>query len=612
MCGIAAIFAYGSTVNGVDRDDLRRIRDHMVTRGPDGFGEWYSGDNRVGLGHRRLAIIDLSDRGSQPMRNREGSLVISFNGEIYNYRVLRDSLERKGHRFSSASDTEVLLHLYEEKGETFLGDLRGMFAFILWDEKKKILFMARDTFGIKPLYYADNGRVVRVASQVKALLKGNDIDTRPEPAGHVGFFLWGHVPEPYTLYKGIVALPAGSSMTIDEAGNKTLRRYCDLTSVFVEAEGQAEGAKAADVHQVLREALIESVRHHLIADVPVGIFLSSGLDSSTLVALACEITPSEKLNTVTLGFKEYEGTIDDETILAEQVARHYGTRHRTIFVSKQDFINDLPRVLASMDQPTIDGINSYFVSKVAVETGLKVALSGLGGDEIFGGYPSFREIPHAVSILSPFAGLRPLGSALRRITSPILKRFTSPKYAGLLEYGTRYGGSYLLRRGLYMPWEVSEILDRDLVREGLETLQPVETIEKTITGIHGGYQKVSAMEFTWYLRNQLLRDTDWASMAHSLEVRTPFVDLTLLKTVAPFFSSPVPPSKKDMARTPLHPLPEIVFNRGKTGFVVPVRDWTLESPGKSVHERGLRGWARQIYRGWDNIAAPGRCESWPS
>ncbi len=245
MCGIATIFNYNSC-EPVDRSELLRIRDHMVQRGPDGQGEWYSSDSRVGMGHRRLAVIDLSETGSQPMCNEDKTVWIAFNGEIYNYRALRSQLLAKGHRFRSMADTEVIIHGYEEWGiEGLLNQLRGMFAFALYDSRFRgqrsevikllpithhplpitpTLFLARDPFGIKPLYYADDGKSIRVASQVKALLAGGKVDTSPEPAGHVGFFLWGHIPEPYTLYKGIRSLPAGSYMSI--TSRSEVRGHC--------------------------------------------------------------------------------------------------------------------------------------------------------------------------------------------------------------------------------------------------------------------------------------------------------------------------------------------------------------------------------------------------
>lgn len=230
MCAINGIFAYHSSAPPADRSELRVVRDQMLSRGPDGHGEWFSDNMRTALGHRRLSIIDLTEAGAQPMESLDGKLVIIFNGEIYNHRELRKELEAKGYVFCSQSDTEVLLHLYADRGEAMLPQLRGMFAFALWDDRKQGLLLARDSFGIKPLYIADDGKTFRFASQVKALLKGGNIDTVSEPAGHVGFYLWGHVPEPYTLYKGVRALPAGSSLWVDAAGHKEIKHFFNITN----------------------------------------------------------------------------------------------------------------------------------------------------------------------------------------------------------------------------------------------------------------------------------------------------------------------------------------------------------------------------------------------
>ena len=211
MCGILGIYAHHQGAPNIDRGELRRIRDHMRARGPDGKGEWFSDDQRVALGHRRLSIIDLSQRAAQPMTSADGKLVITFNGEIYNYRALRQTLESQGRVFRSDSDTEVLLHLYAEKGEAMVHDLRGMFAFGLWDAEKRALFLARDPYGIKPLYYAADARTMRFASQVKALRAGGGISNESDPAGIVGFYLFGSVPEPYTLYRAIRSVPAGAA-----------------------------------------------------------------------------------------------------------------------------------------------------------------------------------------------------------------------------------------------------------------------------------------------------------------------------------------------------------------------------------------------------------------
>lgn len=596
MCGIAGIFHYRQPTPPVNREELLRIREAMHTRGPDGAGLWISDRKQVGLAHRRLSIIDLSERGAQPMASHDGSLRVVFNGEIYNYRELRKELQAKGYRFRSNSDTEVLLYLYHERGPDMVQALRGMYAFALWDEKNNGLFLARDPFGIKPLYYSDNGSTITFASQVKALLKCSQIDTTPQPAGHVGFFLWGYVPEPFTLYKGIRALPAGSTLWVDETGRQDANSFFNISDEFARAGDLVLEISREEVQQRLRAALKDSVQYHLIADVPVGVFLSSGLDSTTLAGLAAEVG-SDALRTITLGFNEYRGTENDESTLAELVAQRYGTAHQTKWVSRNDFHTDLDNLLAAMDQPSTDGVNTYFVSKAAAEAGLKVAISGLGGDELFAGYPSFCQIPRTVKGLGAF-GIAPfLGKGFRLISAPVLKHFTSPKYAGLFEYGASYGGAYLLRRGLFMPWELPEIMDGGMARDGWQELQQLLCLKETISGISNARLKVSALEMTWYMRNQLLRDADWAGMAHSLEIRVPLVDLEFLRSIAPLLVSQTPPSKQDMASAPSNPLPGAIMNRPKTGFSVPVREW-LQGDIWQSGGRGLRGWALKLYNNW--------------
>lgn len=595
MCGIAVLYAYDNSAPPVDREELLRIRDHMVTRGPDGFGDWYSVNNRVGLAHRRLSIIDLSDIAAQPMTNDDGSLIITYNGEIYNYNVLREWLKVKGYHFRSHSDTEVLLHLYAEKGPEMVHELRGMYAFAIWDAREEGLFIARDPFGIKPLYYSDDGHTFRLASQVKALLAGRGVDTAPDPAGHVGFFLWGHVPEPYTLYKKIRMLPPGCSFMVNRKGFRKLKTFCSIPNELAKSKAAPFNGDRETMLKRLRAALLDSVRHHLVADVPVGVFLSSGLDSTTLAALASETGGS--LKTITLGFEEYRGTERDEVPLAEEVAHLYGAEHQTIWIGKEDFQHDFAKLLEAMDQPSTDGVNTYFVSKAAARAGLKVAISGLGGDELFGGYSSFRQIPKMIKLLRPVSLVPGVGKGFRVVCAPVLKHFTSPKYAGLLEYGGSVGSAYLLRRGMFMPWELPDVLDVEIVREGWKELETLARLDEAVAGITSERLQVSALETTWYMRNQLLRDTDWTSMAHSLEIRVPLVDIVLLRTVTTAIENGYSFNKQDMASTPQRSLQSAILNRQKTGFSIPVQEWLSASQGQTgnMADRGLRGWAKQIY-----------------
>jgi asparagine synthase (glutamine-hydrolysing) len=588
MCGIAAVFHFSSGQK-VDVDALERVRDRMRARGPDGAATWVSHDGRVGLAHRRLSVIDLSEAGAQPMH--DGELSIVYNGEIYNYRELRAGLERRGARFRSHSDTEVLLHLYRERGEEMVADLRGMFAFALWDGTRGGMLLARDPLGIKPLYLSTGGGALRAASQVKALLAGGGVDTSPDAAGHAGFFLWGHVPEPFTLYRGIRPLPGGATLWVDGDGPRTPRVGASLLSTLRGA--RPERLAPAERAERLRAAVRGSVHAHLVADVPVGAFLSSGFDSTTVVGLASEVEGSA-LHAVTLAFREYQDTGRDESPMAEAVAAHYSTRHQTHRVEGASFAAELPRLLDAMDQPTVDGVNTYFVARAAAASGLKVAVSGVGGDEFFAGYPSFTQVPRLVRMLAPLPGSRRVGALLRTAAGPLVARVTSPKYAGVVEYGGSMGGAYLLRRALFMPWELAAVLGPDVARAGLDELNTLDALDETVRGLGSDRVRMTALEASWYLRNQLLRDADWAGMAHSLEIRVPLVDMALLRELAPLLVSDDPPGKDDLAATPALPLPHYILERPKTGFNIPTRAWLQGAVGGAA-DRGLRGWARTVY-----------------
>ena len=586
MCGVTAIFSYAPGAPAIDEAELDRISQYMVHRGPDGEGRWVSDDRRVGLAHRRLAIIDPSPAGAQPMSleaggGARGGLVVSYNGEIYNYRELRAELESEGRRFRTQSDTEVILHLYDRDGPGMVERLRGMFAIAIHDQNRRSLFLARDPFGIKPLYYADDGETIRAASQVKALRAGGAVATDLDPAAQVGFFMFGSVPEPFTVFKSVKLLESGTWMTVETGGRIERRRYFDFREHLRASERGGAGELAA--------AVADTVRHHMVADVPVGVFLSAGLDSATVTAHAAEFQGAG-LDTLTLGFDEYSGGEFDEVPLAEKVADAYGTQQHTRIIRSADFRPEFERIMKHMDQPSIDGINTYFVAKAASEAGLKVALSGVGGDEIFGGYYTFDQIPKVVNRIGLIPGASGVGRLLRRALSPVLTRVTSPKWASLVEYGADYAGAYLLRRGLFLPWELPAFLDRELVQLGLEGLAPLDALAETVDGIEPGRRSVIALETAWYMGNQLLRDADWAGMAHSLEIRTPLVDSVFFQQVAGSGAT-----KRDFATTPRRPLPAELLDRPKTGFLLPVREWVLGGRPGTQPERGYRGWAKTVF-----------------
>ena len=599
MCGINGAFAYSDSAPPVDRAELTRIRDAMAQRGPDGTGLWISDDGRVGLGHRRLAIIDLSDSGVQPMFSADGKLAIVFNGEIYNYRALRAGLEAKGRAFRSQSDTEVLLHLYAERGADMVHALRGMYAFAIWDARKQGLFLARGPFGIKPLYVADDGSTLRFASQVKALLAGGAVARKEDPAGYVGFLMWGFVPEPYTLYSGIRSIAAGSHLWIERDGRRIETTYFLPRQEIIAAAADARAVSRAEANEEIRAALEESVEHHLVSDVPVGLFLSSGIDSCVVATFAGGKLGA-RMHSLTLGFSEFKNSQYDETPLAAQVAADLGVKHSTSWTSREDVAAEVQSFFDAMDQPSMDGLNTWLVSKAAKEAGIKVALSGLGGDEMFAGYPSFTQVPRTARLAAPFGRYPVLAAVMRRIAEPLIRSFTSPKYAGIAEYGHTIGGAYLLRRALYMPWEIDRVLDTDFVLEGLNRLDTERRLAQSITGVTNDRLAVTALELEWYLRGQLLRDADWAGMAHSVEIRVPYVDVPLFRTVARLAAHERAPTKKDLVETVNGSLPLILATRPKTGFNVPIRDWFGQG---EASDRGLRPWARRVLAHWELPAA---------
>ena len=587
MCGFVGIFAYSNNAPPVLDAELLRIRDQMFHRGPDGEGLWISSDKRIGLGHRRLSIIDLSENGAQPMASLDCRYQIIFNGEIYNFKELRSELELLGFNFRGNSDTEVLLSLYAHKGEAMCSSLRGMYAFAIWDNLTQSLFMARDPFGMKPLYWHDDGKTIRFASQVKALLAGGGIKTESEPAGLVGYWIWGSVPEPFTLYKDLLSLEPGTWLRIERDGKRESGSFQSLFELF------SKSTSVTSNYSSLREALLDSVQAHLVSDVPVGIFLSAGIDSSSILGLAAEC--GAPLKSVTLGFKEFQGTSSDETVLAELVAKRYGFNHETVWISQQDFEDKLTHYIYSMDQPTIDGLNTYLVADAAAQSGLKVVLSGLGADEFFGGYPSFHHIPK-IRQLGQMLAMPPfLAKIIRQISAPIFRKFTSEKYAGLLEYGSCWEDAYLLRRASIMPWAlgVNQNLDYQTINTGLERLSEYHLNDTKLNDLGDPFSIITFLESTKYMRNQLLRDNDWAGMSHSLEIRLPFLDINLIKYLVWQRSQGLRLLKKDIALTNLNPI-HTILNRPKTGFATPVKHWIGNHQLKSNNSRGLHHWQKMV------------------
>ncbi|MBK8742086.1 MAG: asparagine synthase (glutamine-hydrolyzing) [Betaproteobacteria bacterium] len=503
----------------------------MRSRGPDAENLVTLDLSRLVLGHRRLSIIDLDPRANQPMVSGDGRHAIVFNGEIYNFKELRRELESAGEQFRTMSDTEVLLVLFRRDGPSMLPRLRGMFAFAIWDERERTLFLARDPYGIKPLYYAKVANGFAFASQVKALLASGLVTTEREPAGLAGFYLWGSVPEPWTLYRDIRVLPAGHWMQVRDGSPGAAVCWHDIREHW-RSSARTESPDA--LQERGRAAVIDSIRAHLVADVPVSLFLSGGIDSATVAGLASGLGAS--VEGITIGFEEFVGRHDNEVPVARAIAAHYGLPHHVRMVSRAEFEQDIPHILDAMDQPSIDGVNTWFASKAAAERGYKVVLSGIGGDELFCGYSSFRQIPWQAALGRMFASMPGADALLRRPCEMLAKLRSQPKLAGVPEFLGSLEGQYFLRRSVFLPAELPVLLGPDVAWEGLARLggSPPGMIPAQA---RDGAAAVGLLESTLYLRNQLLRDSDWASMGHSLELRTPLVDAKLLKTLRPFVSA---------------------------------------------------------------------------
>jgi len=581
MCGIAGAWL---TAGRDPAEPVRRMCERMIRRGPDAQGSWQDREAGVVFGHRRLAVIDLDKRSNQPFISRDGRLAMTYNGEIYNYQALRTELVSAGAELRTSSDTEVILELFARQGAAAFARLRGMFALAIWEKDARRLVLARDPYGIKPLYVARTDSGVLFASQVKALLASGRVSAAIDPAGLAGFHLWGSVPEPFTLYQSIQPIAPGSVLTIDERGGSETRSFADVRTAW---DGPAADSK--DFESAVRHALSSSVRAHLVADVPVAVLLSGGVDSGALAALASE--QGQSTEGLTLRFPEFAGAGRDEAPRAAQIAACYGLRHTIHDITRSEFFADLPAILDAMDQPSIDGVNTWFASKGIAERGYKVALSGVGGDELFCGYNTFRSAPRLQGWARGLTSAAPVEPLVTAGLGALARLTRRPKLAGLARYGRTTEGAYLLWRGVRMPDDLAGVMPAETAQEGLRRLAEAE---ETSISARSRIGAVAALESTRYLRNQLLRDSDWASMAHSIELRTPLVDWTLLSALSPYAEQFMGGrGKASMAAAPAQPLPAAIVQHSKTGFGLPMDHWLADASGGEAASAVPGPWARR-------------------
>jgi asparagine synthase (glutamine-hydrolysing) len=562
MCGIAGMFLKEPMAPTALEARVGRMTACLAHRGPDGDGYYVSPAGRVALGHRRLAILDLLPTGDQPMRDPLGRYTLIFNGEIFNFRSLREQLLQRGETLRSTGDTEVVLRLLMAEGPVCLAKLRGMFGLAFWDEQEQSLLIARDRFGIKPMVYTETADGVAFASETRALREAGWAGSEIDPAAFLYYLRWGSIAPPLTWLRDVRSLLPGHWRRYRPGHPVETGCFADIRQLYVNREGP--GLSEADFREATRAAVESSVKAHLESDVPVGVFLSGGIDSSTLVSALRSVTPS-RVQTYTITFEEAE--FSEEPIAAE-VARRFETEHHKLRVTATNIRDDLPRILARLDQPSNDGINSYYVSKAVAATGLKVVLSGTGGDEFFGGYPSFRWLPklHARRKV-----LRWLGPMLQKFQKPHRRE----KWRHLVTHAGSWTEAYRAVRGLFLPHELPAIAGPRLQGNLIDQVGEVEHELLSPVGAERPPATVSRLETRQYLGVQLLRDIDAMAMAHSLEVRVPLVDQDVASTLWPTLGArpELMTNKRLLYETLRHPLPAAVFNRPKQGFTFPFQQW---------------------------------------
>jgi asparagine synthase (glutamine-hydrolysing) len=616
MCGIAGavreIPRAGAAASRPRNEKItgyvERISEAQRHRGPDGFGLWQSGAQEVVFGHRRLAILDLTEAGAQPMVAAESGCAVTFNGEIYNFRDIRRELELLGETFRSSSDTEVILKAYECWGIDAVQRFRGIFALALWDPRARAVHLVRDPMGIKPLYWTtiddpDTGEeILLFGSEVRGILASGAVPRRLDPAA-VASYLWqGFVVGPDTIVAGVQLLPAASILTLEAGADSQKRNSRKLRQYWRMPSSDDRRTTVEDLSEELRS----TVRMQLVSDVPLGIFLSGGVDSSAVAALASEVVP-DAVHTFTIGFEQ---AAYDETRYARQVAAAIRSRHTSVVLTEQGFQEQFPEAFTALDQPTFDGINTYFVSRAARNAGMTVALAGTGGDELFGGYRTFVDMPRAVRWggwlpssgswnmgRRAFDGAVSLGARLANGWAWSVLGRTPPqtrwgKLADVARAAPDALGLYQTSYSLFTR-ETQAVLANDAVRRAQARQQhglPAEVAGAWRQRIKGSelMHTISLLELSSFIGERLLRDTDAASMAVALEVRVPLLDHVLTETVAgldPVLRFSPTGEKKLLRDAALSRLDPALFDRPKSGFVLPIDVWARQRLRSQMNAR---------------------------
>ena len=559
MCGITGIYGMSS---GQSSSSIRLMNNAISHRGPDDEG--YYVDEQVALGHRRLAIIDLSPAGHQPMHSNDGNLEIAFNGEIYNFNDVKKLLT--GYAFKSGSDTEVILAAYQQWGKDCLHHLNGMFAFAIWDKAKQELFIARDRLGIKPVYYFSKDKMFLFSSEIRALLQSGIVPRKINRRVIHEYFTYQTIHAPETFINNVFMLMPGHCMTINTSGIN-IERYWHIVE---NTDFSSSGKSYREVCEDINKLFFDAVNRRLISDVPFGAFLSGGIDSSAVVGAMSRIH-SQPVKTFTIAFDESDFS---EAKFAKLIADKFKTDHHEFLLKPEDFLNQLPEAMNALDHPSGDGPNSYIVSKITRQAGVTMALSGLGGDELFAGYPVFKrtELLYQKSWLWKLP--LPLRQLLGKLITALKKDTASIKLQQLLlspDASLQY--SFPVSRQISNAQQLSLFIEEKF--NGIDAVKEIiKELNKSSAGLPL-FSQVSAAEISSYMQNVLLRDTDQMSMAVALEVRVPFLDYKLVEYVMGVndeYKNPVYP-KKLLVDSLGDLLPDEVVHRKKMGFVFPWERW---------------------------------------
>jgi len=587
MCGIAGIYSFAKNYEPINPVTIDTMRDTMIHRGPDGAGTWVSEDGRIGLGHRRLSIIDLSELANQPMSDHKKDIWIVYNGEIYNHAELRKTLETIGYSFKTDhSDTEVIIYSFLEWGIECINKFRGMFAFSIWDERKKELWLVRDRLGVKPLYYTVFNNKIIFASEIKAILSNADVKREIDEEALFHYLSFLAVPAPKTMFKGINKLRGGSWLKVDFSGEVEEKIYWDPLDADVENK-LADTDLAKDILDELREA----VRLRKVSDVPVGVFLSGGIDSSTNTALFSK-DESHKVKTFSVGYDQDYPSYTSELGFARDMANHIGTEHHEIKLTRKDLEEFLPKMVAMQDEPIADPVcvPLYYVSKLAHENGVTVCQVGEGADELFCGYPNWKR----AILIQHLNNKLPIPNFVKKLAYKVIS---------ILGYDYKQTAEYLRRASLNQPifWGGAEVfthadktrlLSEDIRKKYSDktswiAIEPIykRFLEKTKE--NSSLNWMTYLDLNLRLPELLLMRADKMSMAVSIEARVPFLDHKLVEKV---LAIPMSKKLKDgdlkylLKLAVKNIIPDRIINRPKQGFGLPLHEWLLDGLGDKARQ----------------------------